>query len=48
MTYLLNFLGINYSNWDWLDFALFMSFVFLILLIVFYFVKKLYLNYIKK
>lgn len=39
MTYLLKFLGINYSNWGWIDFGLFISAVFIVLALAFYFLK---------
>lgn len=39
MTYLLNFLGINYSNWGWIDFALFISVIFTVLALAFCYLK---------
>lgn len=35
--FLLNFIGINYSNWLWIDYALFVFDIFIILSVIFYF-----------
>ncbi|KKY00437.1 hypothetical protein VN21_14170 [Paraclostridium benzoelyticum] len=37
MMFLLDFMGISYSNWLWIDYALFVFAIFIILSVIFYF-----------
>lgn len=46
--FLLNFIGINYSNWLWIDYALFVFAIFIILSVIFYFGNGFYIVFKQK
>lgn len=48
MMFLLDFMGISYSNWLWIDYALFVFAIFIILSVIFYFGNGFYIVFKQK